>query len=385
MKKKLKVLLTIDWFLPGFKAGGPIRSCANLVDHLKNEYDFYIITRNIDYNSTEPYANIIPNRWQQKDGVQVFYFSEEQLAYRSLKNVMKEVQPDIVYINGIFSRYFSIFPLLISRSLKARRVIVAGRGMFAPGAREVKGGKKQLFFKIAKYIGLYKFVNFHASNDMEASHIQQVLGKRAAVMVASNLASRQRKQIQNEGCPKKANELRLVSFARISPEKNTHYGLEVLAGNSFDGEIWYDLYGQVNDTGYWQTCLELITKLPNNVKVTYKGSIENTEVPVIMQQYHALFLPTKGENFGHVILESLTAGLPVIISDKTPWRNLQWANVGFDLPLEQPTKFKEAIEKMLNMTEETFRLMQDDARKYAMGVLEDKGTLAANRALFDLW
>ena len=32
--KKLKVLIFIDWFKPGYKAGGPTTSNVNIVDHL---------------------------------------------------------------------------------------------------------------------------------------------------------------------------------------------------------------------------------------------------------------------------------------------------------------------------------------------------------------
>ena len=44
-------------------------------------------------------------------------------------------------------------------------------------------------------------------------------------------------------------------------------------------------------------------------------------------------LPTKTENFGHAIYESMACGLPVLISDKTPWHNLEKNKAGFDLSL----------------------------------------------------
>ncbi|MBI9061941.1 MAG: hypothetical protein JEZ14_08115 [Marinilabiliaceae bacterium] len=46
---KKKILIFIDWFLPGYKAGGPVRSMANMVEYLMEEYDFFIVTRNTDY------------------------------------------------------------------------------------------------------------------------------------------------------------------------------------------------------------------------------------------------------------------------------------------------------------------------------------------------
>ena len=42
-----------------------------------------------------------------------------------------------------------------------------------------------------------------------------------------------------------------------------------------------------------------------------------------------MFLPSKGENFGHIIMESLAASTPVIISDLTPWKDLENARAMF--------------------------------------------------------
>lgn len=44
-------------------------------------------------------------------------------------------------------------------------------------------------------------------------------------------------------------------------------------------------------------------------------------------------MPTFNENYGHAIVESFVAGLPVVISDRTPWRNLEKINAGWDIPL----------------------------------------------------
>jgi hypothetical protein len=63
MSKRIKILITIDWFLPGTLSGGPVRSYANIIDHLKDDFEFYIITRNTDYGADAPYENITPNTW----------------------------------------------------------------------------------------------------------------------------------------------------------------------------------------------------------------------------------------------------------------------------------------------------------------------------------
>ena len=56
-----KILISIDWFLPGTKSGGPVRSYANLIDHFKGDFEFYIVTRDTDYCETVPYRQIKQN------------------------------------------------------------------------------------------------------------------------------------------------------------------------------------------------------------------------------------------------------------------------------------------------------------------------------------
>ena len=58
------------------------------------------------------------------------------------------------------------------------------------------------------------------------------------------------------------------------------------------------------------------------------------------------FLPSFSENFGHAINEALSVGVPVLISDKTPWRNLQEKGMGWDLSLDNRRAFIEVIEAM---------------------------------------
>ena len=45
MSRKIKILIFIDWFLPAYKAGGPVRSVANMIDALQDIYDFFIVTK----------------------------------------------------------------------------------------------------------------------------------------------------------------------------------------------------------------------------------------------------------------------------------------------------------------------------------------------------
>ncbi len=53
-----KILVCCDWYEPGFKAGGPIRSCVNFVNQMKEDYQIYVLTSDRDLDEQAPYEGI---------------------------------------------------------------------------------------------------------------------------------------------------------------------------------------------------------------------------------------------------------------------------------------------------------------------------------------
>jgi glycosyltransferase involved in cell wall biosynthesis len=174
----------------------------------------------------------------------------------------------------------------------------------------------------------------------------------------------------------------MVTVARISPEKNQQYALEILS-QCKNQEIHYDLIGPVNDDDYWSRCKTLIDAMPANIRVTYRGSINSEKIPGELQGYDIMLLPTTGENFGHTILESFMAGCPVIISDRTPWRNLDQSGVGRDIRLETPELFVEAISYFAAIGNEEFKAFSDRAFAYAQSYISNPEMLDENINLFN--
>ncbi len=374
---KTKVLVFIDWYLPGYKAGGPVRSCANLVAHLNDALDFYIVTRNTDYCEDQPYEGVESNAWNQVHGAHIYYLSNDKVNKAGLQELIANTPFDVAYINGIYSPLFSILPLRLLKKT-GKPIVVAARGMFAPSAINVKKTKKKLFLAVAQLTGLYKNITFHATNIDEAVDIRKAIG-RAQVKVAPNLP-RKYDDIQRFQPNKEAGALRLVSMARIAPEKNTLYALEVL--KHCKGNIQFDLYGSIYSETYWNECKAVIEQLPQNIVVQYKGSIDSSLVEETLQQYHFLWMPTRGENFGHIILESFVASIPVIISDQTPWTNLEKNKLGFDLPLNNKQPFAAAIDHCCAMDQTTYETWSNAAFMFGAAVALAEEAVTLNKQLF---
>ena len=377
---KKKVLIFIDWYLPGYKAGGPIQSVSNLVEHLKDEFDFSIVTRDTDYCESTPYKNVKSNEWNvQPDGTRIWYFSEDRLTRANVRKLLRKTDFDHLYLNGIFSLYFTLIPLFYMRKKHGKRVVIAARGMFAESALGVKKTKKKFFMRSARILKLFDNVLFHVTNEQEKQDVRRALGEEIPVMVAANLPS---KNLLEKLPPreKKAGMLRLVNVARIAPEKNLLYALEVL--KQVKQQVTFDFYGPVYDQEYWAQCKLVMDELPQNVSANYKGSIESGKVISMLSSYHMMFMPTQGENFGHIILQSLSAGCPVIISDQTPWKRLIEGNVGWDCDLQFKEIFADNIDHSAALGQQEYNEMSEAAFRYAAKYSRNDEILQQNRLLF---
>ncbi|MDY0102511.1 MAG: glycosyltransferase family 4 protein [Lentimicrobium sp.] len=376
------ILSIIDWYLPGYRAGGTLKAFANQVAQLEGKFRFKIITRDTDYCETMPYTNVTSNSWNQiATNAEAYYISSGRLSVSEMTKLFKNTGFDTVYVHGIYSFYFSVLPVILAKQKKTPRIVITAHGMLGEHALKVKSFRKKAFLKLAGMLGLYKGVIFHAANEAEAADIKKSAGKNARVIIAEELPMK----IDLEPWSSKnktTGELTITSVARISPEKNTLFALEVLSRCN-TGNITYDIFGPVYDEEYWTKCLAVIERMPATVKVTYKGSVEGKLVLDTLRSYHLMFMPTTGENFGHTILESFMAATPVLISDKTPWQLPEQKRSGWALPLDEKEKFSNIINSLAQMNAEQYNHFSLGAHEKAVEFMADQSVLLQNIKLFE--
>ena len=381
-QQKPVVMIFIDWYIPGYKAGGPIRTCVNMVSHLRGVFDFRIVTRDTDLGESEPYKDTTSNEWvSMDDGSKVYYISKDNLSYGTIGKLIDEVRPDTVHINSMFSRFFTIVPLrYIKRNSLDIHVVMGPRGMLSKGALAIKPVKKQLFLLYAKMTGLFKDVTWHASTDVEAAEIIDTFGD-VKVMTAIDLAPQAPERIRHR--KKEAGKLSLYFLGRISEVKNLSGCLELLTELDLnkDQSIDYHIYGPVEDEVYWSKCSELIGKLPANITCHMKGAIVSEKIPELISGHHCLFMLTRNENYGHAIVEGMVHGCPVIISDRTPWRDLDSKKAGWDLDLSDQTYAKGILHRLLQMEQTEFDTLSSSAASYGRSVVNDPDSIESNRVL----
>ncbi len=385
--RKPTILAFVRYYLPGYKAGGPIRTISNMVEALGEDFDFRIVTSDRDASDISPYPAIAVGRWEQVGKAQVRYLSPDMTGLRQIARLLRETPHDVLYLNSFFDPVFTQKPLMARRlgiAPKAR-CILAPRGEFSKGALELKAIKKRTFLLAARASGLYAGLDWHASSPYEEMDIRRSLSQsemhiQSAIHIKVAIDLTATKSFKSSFVPRNAGEpLRVCFLSRISPMKNLDFAIRALA--QVRNRVEFDIYGPIGDIAYWQQCKALLSALPSHVSVTFHGDLEHERVAVTLSEHDLFFLPTRGENYGHVIFESLSAGTPVLISDQTPWKGLEEIGAGWALPLYQETRFANIIDEVAELYEEQYLDIRCRSLEYSRSCMNDDA-IKENRLLF---
>ena len=360
----IDVICVCDYFLPGFKAGGPIRTLSNISPLLRGAVEFYYLTRDHDLGCTERYENIMPDAWASYPHGQIFYATRSLFGPQALSKAMVDRDVDIIYLNSFFGFRSSISIVARNRIRSfGRPILLAPRGEFSPGALSLKGAKKRLFMTFARIFGLYRTIWWHASTEDERRDILRHFPDAAGrIFTAEDPVDMALGTVVPRGEAKPAGIARLVFVSRISPKKNLDGLLEILKG--VKGRVRLCIHGPVEDEAYWRRCQAMIDGLPENISVEYRGELHPDAVSGAFAQGDLFAFPTHGENFGHVIFEALRAGTPVLVSDQTPWKP-DSTDALARVPLTAVDIWRAQIDRVAQLTETEQQQRRMDTLEYA--------------------
>lgn len=348
------ITILYNWFLPAFKAGGPIQSIKNIVEHLSDEIDISIVCSNLEYD--KKVLPVQPNRWIEKKNYRVFYTSQN--FYGIIKAIP---QQRLLYVNGVYSLRYNLIPLLFFKGRK----IVAVRGMLDPGGLLQKSFKKKIYLWFWKLMRLHRNCEFHATSIIEKKNIQAVLGEKAKVWVIQNLPA----VVEYKELPvKNNNSIILVTVALVSTMKNHLLVIQSLMKCSAD--VVYNIYGPIKDKSYWQLCLKAIEKLPDNVEVIYHGILAPEQIHSAIAASHVYIQPSKSENFSHSLTDAFMTGRPVITSHFTPWNNLSAEHAGINVNVDDTAELIKAIDQFAAMNADELKQWSRSARDYISKVID---------------
>lgn len=361
------MILFTEYYKPAYKAGGLITSISNLYTLLSTQISITIVSSAFDLNEKELLPEITPDSL-----INNCYFSRKSIkSILRLCYFIKKNNTELFYINGIYTWHLSLLPAILGRNL-----IIAPRGMLQKSSFEQRGFFKKIYLSLYKRIIINKKVLWHATSAAEVQEIQQHIGHHAPIKLIHNIPSSPIEKLNVT--LKRSATLKLVCLALVGNMKNHLRLIKLIQDTNLPIEL--DLYGPIKDHSYWAACLQLMNTETSVCTIQYKGILSAHEVPMILQQYHASILLSKGENFGHAIFESLSVGRSVILSDKTPWKFENTA--GSTFADDEDELIIEHLRILYNEDQSQWNQRSSNALQYAKNYLSKQNFITSYLQLF---
>ena len=359
---KQKVFICSEYYKPGFLGGGPIQSVFNLTNLLSGNFQFFVLAKNFDLNQKLNPYNVKTNEWiSQTNNSQIRYVNSFRYYFFTWIELFT-IKPKYIYLNSFFSigTRTNLLQALCYRLFYKCEIILAPRGEFDNGALSIKPTRKLLFIKLFNLISNPKII-FQSTTQKEKEQIEKQI-KNNQVITANNIP--EAIEFKRDKITKFPFVSKFVFVSRISPKKNLLFAIQCLQETRVQGSIEFDIIGPFEDEDYWKICEQELSKLPENILVKVHGAVPKHRINHILASCHYLFFPTLGENFGHVIYESLANGLPIIISEHTPWE-AGHKNGVFALPLVDKNSFISVISKLHQFNQDEYEEVSGNALNYA--------------------
>jgi len=305
----LKILQINASYKPAFIYGGPTMSVSKLSEELAKAgctVDVYTTTANGDEE-----LPVTPNVTRSVDGVAVTYFKRitkdhSHLSPALLKALWRNAgQYDLIHIHAWWN-LVSVLSALVAR-LKSVPVVVSPRGTLSNYSFDYKNSLvKKVFYNLLGRPLLNRCF-IHATSAAERQSLQQIITPRQLfdipnfVKIASSVKTK----------TADISMLKLLFLSRIDEKKGPDILLHALALL----KVPYHLTIAGNGDDSYIGFLKNIANYNNTAQhVSWIGFQQDNKFEVLAD-HDLTILPSHNENFGNVVIESLSAGTPVLISD----------------------------------------------------------------------
>ncbi len=310
-----KILQISAAYKPAYIYGGPTMSVAKLCEALANaKVPIEVLTTTAN-GQTE--LEVKPNKVQNVDGVAVSYFKRltknhthfSPALLKALKYKIKQDKQVVVHIHA----WWNLVSLLSCQVAKWSKVpvVLSPRGMLTGYTL----GNRNAGFKsiIHQLMGkrLLRYCHIHVTSEKEKQDVLHFIQPQS-ITVIPNLV-----ELGNsETIKSKSNisaQLRLVFLSRIEEKKGLELLFKALAGTTFDWSLSLAGSGTVP---YVQSLQLLAQQLGIAGNVKWIGQVKPEDKFEVLSQHDLMVLTSYNENFANVVVESLSVGTPVMLSDQ---------------------------------------------------------------------
>jgi len=322
----LRILQINASYKPAYIYGGPTMSVSKLSEQLTKAGCYTEVFTTTANGDTE--LQVVPGEQLIVDNVPVTYFKRltkdhSHFSPALLRKLRKEVKNfDVVHIHA----WWNLVSVLSCWVAIKRRVpvVISPRGTLSAYSFSNKNSlPKQI---IHSWLGksLLKKSSFHVTSEREKQAIESIIPAKRIVTIPNFVvlgSANKEKYEYSGGAP-----LKLLFFSRIEEKK----GLDILLNALKAVTVPYHLtIAGDGEADY----IDRLKSIAVNNRIADRLSwigFQGANKFEILQQHDLMVLPSHDENFGNVVIESLSVGTPVLLSkyvglaDYVAKNNLGW-------------------------------------------------------------
>ena len=265
--------------------------------------------------------NVSPNQQSTVDGVPVTYFKRltkdhthfsPALLIALRKEIKEQNNPLIIHIHAWWN-LVSIFSCIIAKWYNIP-VILSPRGMLT----DYTTGNRNASMKnlIHKVIGknLLKYCHIHATSEQEKQDVLRFIQPKSITIIPNlvNLPSHEESKTEKLK-PQPENPFQLIFLSRIEEKKGLELLFESLVDLPFNWEL---IIAGTGEERYVESLKDKAEYLKINIHIKWLGHVANDDKFQLIAENDLLILTSYNENFANVVIESLSVGTPVLISDQ---------------------------------------------------------------------
>ena len=377
----MRICLVSSSFHPATFYGGPISATWGLSKKLaENGYEIYVSTTNA--NGDEK-LSVESNHFLEKENhVFVKYYNEQiinKFSFSFLFGIWFDIKKsDIVYIQYLF-HYTVLFSLLFSVFQK-KKIVVCPRGSFSFFTLNnkfilikllwlnffVRPFLKKIIWQACSYLEEKDILNKFPNADVK------VINDGIDYEAFQNSILVSRNELLNKFTGITFNDVSNIFFSMGRLHKIK--GFDVLI-DAFNLLLEKDKYAKLiiagADDGVWRKLKNQINKLNLGSSVFLIGPVNFEDKKLLLNNCDYFTLASEFESFGIVIAEALSCGKPVVVSNKTPWKDISINNCGI-LAANEKNSFNDAFSEIIIKKYDSSLIKNFVKKNYDWAVIVDK-------------
>lgn len=336
----MKILIITPFFYPAYAYGGPIEATLQLALELaKLGHSVRVLTTNANGVKNFSESDLTG---KEIDGISVNYQNRDlasSISIGLLRILPREIKnADLVYLNFVYS--FPTIPTLFLAKLFKKPLVWSPRGALQPWSGTKKNTLKRIWNKVCRII-LSRHMVFQFTSRKEMDESIRNFGQSRYVISPNGI------RIPNKVTrTPRGKILRCLYLGRIDRQKGIENLITAFIYLSKE-EYSLNVFGG-GDESYVAKLKKMAFDRKVSDKVLFKGTVDHEKIGEVFANHDVLILSSHMENFGNVISESLSFGVPVIVSKNTPWSSVERENCGLWIE-NDPISIAQAVKKINSM------------------------------------